>query len=1339
MTNLDRLGKKGYKMHKRAFAMISPNTFTCRCGRLPRIWVVLLALAAKFASRVEANPAGGTVTQGSATFNNSGSQLTIQTSDHAFINWQSFNIGLGQTTTFQQPSSSSVVWNQINDANPSQILGNLNANGYVVLQNSAGFYIGGKASITAQGLVMTTAPIAMPDLNSGGAWQFSAPPPTISIVNYGQLNIGRGGSAYLIADVIENHGSITAPEGNIGLYAGKDVLLSQRPDGRGLSALVTLPEGSVDNSGSLIADGGTIALHAQVVNQGGLIQANSIQDLKGTIELVASDAVNLSAVWNLADSGGAALLTLAAGNKITLNNGSAINAGHNWSVSLSAGPQNLSSSPAPLSDAIYLKGNSFIQTQNGNISLWAANEIIVQNGAVRTLGGGSISATAEFGNVNTGNNLYGYIFGQLQQSLNNNLPPFYQVDTTRLGGISTAAGGDVTITAGGNVTSYLPTQQNHDDNNSVFCAGTGAFGPQAGNVTITAGGNVFGNYVLANGVGSITANGDIGSRIPNKGFALSLIKGSWGVFAPHGNIYLQDVLNPNGIFDDVRESNQSDAQGNTLLYSGYHFFDYDPHASVLLNAANSVEITGAGAPLTLPSGESLPILLPPSLEVITGSGGFVLDRDVTLFPSAFGELHITTHAGGNFQSLQDPTNPQDVNVFRLQMSDSGSKQWLGNESFGLGDHATTPPELNNFNPVEISISGSVNNVNLYTTKVTHMTVGGDMINSGFVGENLHPGDITHPGDKTSVNVAGKISYSPIYYFAPKLGQAIVGADPLHPSDWASIFTFLVDNDKTASLEVPANTTLASLRSLANSLLVFHGTLDPIAPEGFVYDLATLQLGYQYQMSSFIRSALEGYSTVSALNGKLQIIKLDQLGNPVIQAGQSSLGQDPNKFYFATTTVSFVPTSVIETLYNNSLKSLKDASSLSPGFQIGGPGEFNITAASLDLGASGGILSWGRGNGSLAPGGINYGSVPGTIGSGATINLTVDGDIGMLTSTIASFDGGDVNVTSTGGKIDLGLASLPLHPSKPGNAAYGIYTSGHSNVKVIADKDINIQSARIAAFNGGNIFVESLTGDVNAGNGANEALVVPVVLRDLITGLLTTGSIRPKPFGSGILAISPTAAFQTPGGNGLPGNITVNTPQGDIVSALGGISQYALNGSIAGGPTITLTAGTPASGGSPAIPGNILLGGGGVIGGTVNITAQGNVEGLIISRQNSSIHAAQNFNGTLLSGGLANLTAVGTIVGKVVGIGGVNAAGGQGVTADVLGQNVSINGGASQSTLGTAATASSSSQSAAQQSTSEAHEQVAATNAQDDDANKKSKGPVLVKRTGRVTVILPSKS
>src|SRR5436189_59108 len=81
---------------------------------------------------------------------------------------------------------------------------------------------------------------------------------------------------------------------------------------------------------------------------------------------------------------------------------------------------------------------------------------------------------------------------------------------------------------------------------------------------------------------------------------------------------------------------------------------------------------------------------------------------------------------------------------------------------------------------------------------------------------------------------------------------------------------------------------------------------------------------------------------------------------------------------------------------------------------------------------------------------------------------------------------------------------------------------------------------------------------------------------------------------------------------------------------------ALNGNVSAGPTVTLTAGTPPSGTegqpdySPGFQGNIDLGDSGVIGGTINATANGNIKGLVISRQNSTINAAQSFSGTVLS-------------------------------------------------------------------------------------------------------------
>jgi len=1461
--------------------------------------VTLSLLAWNFgALPAAANPTGGTVAQGSATFNAAGSQLTIHTATAGtVINWQTFNVGAGETTTFVEPTSSSVVWNHITDANPSSILGSINANGYVVLQNQNGFVVGGNAAIKAAGLVMTTSPTPPPTLANGGAWQFDAPPPAAKIINYGQITVA-GGPAYLIAADIENDGTISAHQGQIGLYAGQEVLVSTSPTGQGLAAKVTLPQGSVDNAGNLIADGGTIAALAQTVNNNGLIQANSIQDNNGAIELVAGDLVQLGAssvisaqgdstgassggsvtiqsgntfadqagstisvaggaqggnggalevsaanlgsiqsqvdghaapgfqggamtidtsaitlnaaaestynglitsgglasftvsadeivvnsswttprgltelnfvagdninitantLLNLADAGVPSTLNLSAGNSIIVNDGSlnkngtvnecGIVAGKNWNVNLTAGTSFLPSGgqpPSPGNPAggdyeygVYLGDGQgpggYIQTQNGNINIWAANEVIIPtvdlsisslilSGAVRTMAGGNINVTAQYGDVNAGNNISGYDFSAKP---NRNYEELYYAVDAQLGGISTGAGGNVTITAGGDVTSYLPTQNDYDSNlnPSKHDAGIGAFGPEAGNVTITAGGSVYGNYVVANGTGVINAGGNAGKTVDlsdlNADFALSLVKGSWTVNAQ--NIYLDDVINPNGVFND-----------STTVYAGTHTFDYDAAASVALNAANAVEITGAEVPLipksqsALGPGEvSLPVLLPPSLSIVTGAGGLTLDCNVSLFPSADGNLSITTLNGGNFESRQNPNDTVDVNSYYLEMSASDSQQWADpGTSFTPSDRSTTAAvEVNNPNPVALNISGNMSEVNVYVTKEANVTIDGNLFNSAFLGQNLHA------SDATTINVAGSISFSPIYAFTT-LSQSL-GAG------WDSFFSLLVDANPN-----DVNSVAKPIPAQDNPLLALNTAKDPTAVKdattalknllaadllfpvndpnpGFVYDPATGLLGYQYQMNSFVRGILEGPLTAI-------VYQPNQPGVPDIYKAADG------NYYFVTTPVSFVSASVIETLYQQSLTSVHDPTDLPLGFQIGGPGQFTINASSMDLGASQGIVSWGSSFGQSS-GGLDYSALANlTDNAGAAINVNVTGDLRMLTSTIATFNGGNVTISS-GGAINLGLAGVPFQPSNAGNIAYGIYTAGAGDVNVTANGDINIDTARIATFNGGNIIVESYNGDINAGNGANLDLQVPFYLYDPRTGTASSGLIADPPlYGSGILALVPSLDHQVSPGE-LPGNITVETPNGNIVSTLGGIAQFALDANVGGGPSVNLIAGT-AGVAATSSQGNINLGQGGVVGGTVNVAAQGDIAGLIVSRQNTTV-SGRNLNVTVLAGGSADVSAVGTLEGTLIANGALNVSGGD-ITAALYSTSTSANGGADQNSLGNATT-SATAASAASTAVNDAKTEVASNNPGDDD--KKKKAPVLLQRVKRVTVILPPKA
>jgi hypothetical protein len=144
-------------------------------------------------------------------------------------------------------------------------------------------------------------------------------PPLASIINYGHVESAAGGSVFLIAEKVDNHGTLTAPDGTLGLYAGKEVLVSRRPDGRGLSAQASLPDGVVDNTGKLIADAGSIALQARVVNQDGLVQANSIRERNGVIELLAAEQVTLGPNSTISANG--AENSVSDGGQIAIKSG----------------------------------------------------------------------------------------------------------------------------------------------------------------------------------------------------------------------------------------------------------------------------------------------------------------------------------------------------------------------------------------------------------------------------------------------------------------------------------------------------------------------------------------------------------------------------------------------------------------------------------------------------------------------------------------------------------------------------------------------------------------------------------------------------------------------------------------------------------------------------------------------------------------------------------------------------------------------------------------------------------------------------------------------------------
>jgi filamentous hemagglutinin family protein len=1107
----------------------------------------------------------------------------------------------------------------------------------------------------------------------------------------------------------------------------------------------------------------------------------------GNITLAAGAALDLGV-------GSGQLTLVASGNIIfssTTSAGSAsITDPNNWSVTLDAGYNYVNSTINPSTGNIYLTGGSgltgdgFIQTALGNITLTAGQNVLVGKGYVTTTDGGSINVHALAGNIDSGSRSQGYVF----QAASSPSQGYYVDSGLGLGGISTAAGGDVSLMAGGNVSSVLPTIGGYFYNGNLIStggtdgtAGSGAYGPEAGSVTVVAGGNVTGHYLVANGIGSIYAGvkmdangnpqtdstgdyvlgttGSAGTTQSKPNLSLSLISGGWNVGAAQ-NIILQEVNNPDGDF-------------NINSGAAYHYFDYAPGDYVNLSAGDLVQLGAtAGALPRLNGSDSLkvPVIYPPILNVSAGAGGVVLVGDSTynqliLFPSPQGSLTInTTQSGslvGNLPAISG--TPQ---IFNLIVSDSGRSQYTSSSGgqFGLIDHAATPVHLGNPTPITLNISGDMSLVLLGAPEAAQINVGGNMDNSRFQGMNLSA------NDATSINVTGDI---------------------INRSAFTSVVLDLSPADDTGE-QAPDLSLLAQAQSSNPTATTLETS--------FYYDPTTQTLTYQN---------IPGQSLANIL--KL-VEKLNVMNVATATALQNQYDLDN---------------------IQNDLQAGNGPPSSNFGFIIGGGGKFNFSAQNMDLGTTAGIQS--QGIGLYTVNGVY--PLAGFINKGSDISVNLTGNLNMYSTSIASLNGGNINI-SAGGDVNVGSPAFIVNSA----STRGIYTSAQSDVSVIAQGDININGSRIATYDGGSVTVESLDGNVNAGDGGNGSVIVfkyfvnPGTLRG-------SSSVVTIP-GSGILA----ATF--PDSSSLVGNILVETPNGNIAANIGGITQYHLNDVNNSDASVTLLAGyelqdahgnrvlaenvadgTPVpvlsaqnvvtlgsaiqvidagtslpvsltqvldangnplldahshplyvktldaskqivefvnnsiqpyldisgdavnvtephdAGGQPIndshgnpilVQGrNINVSGSGVIAQNASLKATGSIKGLIFAKGNINVGALNNVNLTALAGGAFSGSAGGTISGTIIGIGGINVSGSS-IDASLLSNN-QISGGSSGQTGFAQGTVANATSQAASNSDSNQTADKSTTSDDTDDLKKKKKPISLAQKVGRVTVLLPTKT
>ena len=268
-------------------------------------------------------PSGMNVVHGQASAVVKGSQMTVTNSANAVLNWQAFSVGAGNQVRFDQPAATSRVLNRVVGNDASKIFGSISSNGQVWLVNPHGVLFGRDARVDVGSLVASTLNLPLADwINGRGALSLSsmggagAEP----IVNQGELRAASGGRIWLLGGVggVRNEGLIAAPDGQVVLAAGHSVDLVDEtlPN---VAVRVSAPGAEVLNLGRVTAGGGRVDLLSAVVNQSGIVQADSIGAAGGVVRLAATESLQLAAASvTSADGADGGRVLLDAGAQGTL-------------------------------------------------------------------------------------------------------------------------------------------------------------------------------------------------------------------------------------------------------------------------------------------------------------------------------------------------------------------------------------------------------------------------------------------------------------------------------------------------------------------------------------------------------------------------------------------------------------------------------------------------------------------------------------------------------------------------------------------------------------------------------------------------------------------------------------------------------------------------------------------------------------------------------------------------------------------------------------------------------------------------------------------------------------
>ena len=1281
-----------------------------------RAWVALAALHPLVSF---ANPQGVTVVGGTANVTTTGSRTDVTTGPLSVLQWQSFNIAPGESTVFHQPSSSSVAFNWIGGQQPSQIFGSLSANGSLILANSQGFYFGPNAFVSVGGSLVVTTTALPPDMGSGGTWQFTGPAPQMSIVNYGRIEARNGGGLFLIADQIENHGSISAPEGQIGLYAGKDVLLTHRADGKGLSVQVTLPQGSVSNTGQVIADAGEICLQARTINQDGIVQANSMRTQNGVVELVADDSLNLGAASSIRAAGDGS--KGSSGGTVTLRSG------HTFSDHVGS---QIDASGSP-GGAVEISAPSILSLDSsaraGHFLLDPTDIVLGTTGTGKVGAGGGVIWTDPPSTLKL-NVLTAFRNWQVNDIV---------LEATHDITLSTGTSWDLSASTSLSSGEHLLTLR--AGNNINFQNGSKITDANQWSVSLQAGRN-FSSGRVQSGTGNIYLNGGVGGTA------------SGSIQTAQGNIQLtagQDVLVGSGFLGTVNGGSvtvnalagsiNAGTRNDGYLYtiSGYYV---GPGGLGGITTSHGGNVT-LDAGLDVISVPTTPLKQAPGASgtygVEPGNVSVVAKRNIVgnyLVRNGSGTLVAGVDISGSKPEVKrsDAAIGTALNVVNLSLVSGSWSIWSGG-TIQLGE-VRNPNGTFNFNRLPVDPSQYVGNQSDQGTVAVPAKSAFLFDYAPTASASLWAGNAITLAGQNLPRVAGQNQGAqPVY--PPQLslnagagGIQIENPLTLYPSSTGSLAIRTRDGGSLSGTPIQGGLTTLTMSDSGLPGYATFGSSHAVVPlhlkdpgkveidvSGDIYNLAlvvpmaadihvsgstynfgflgqnvrttdttTLQVDHTIRYRGVITSvdAADGWPatasdpTISSLPQAVEKLSYSATTHQLTFIGQMSAAEyqylsNPQRLVLDITgqpvlqadgtpqTAPILLTdgqrAAIAALYAAS----QSASLGDQGLALSGPGQFQIKAGSVDLGVSGGISVQAASAGleALVPTGAAL-----TIDTTAQEGEVGDGNLSMTASRISNEAlGGSITIQAAG-RIDVGTQQTALGA---GNQPRGIYTSGGGGIQITAQGDVQVNGSRVAAYDGGNIRIFSATGDINAGSGGSGAVTFNATELEPVSGAAVHFPATIP--GSGIL--STTLA----GGIARLGNVDLETPNGSIRANSGGIIQIPFNDAPDDG-AIRLTAGR-----------DIESGNSGIIGGRISLKAGGQIGGIVVGSGQVNIVSEHSVSVAVFAGGSVNISAGTTVSGTVVGAGTVDVAGGT-ITAALISKSVSTTGDASSASVGIPAAA-----------------------------------------------------